>query len=97
MRRLRLIEAAGAVQDREAEKSMTEASLTVGARVRLAAADFQTLLDALAGRGYRVMGPTLEDGQLIYGEIARAVAPPGPRSGRGPFAWAAAGSTASAG
>ena len=37
----------------------------------LGAGDFQTLLDALAGRGYQVMGPTLEDGRLIYGEIGK--------------------------
>ncbi len=48
---------------------MTASSLQVGARVKLAAKDFQRLLDALAARGYQVMGPTLEDGQLIYGEI----------------------------
>ena len=58
-----------AVQDREADKSMTGPSLQVGAQLRLAAGDFQRLLDALAGRGYQVMGPTLLDGQLIYGEI----------------------------
>ena len=39
--------------------------------MRLAAGDFQHLLNALAGRGYQVMGPTLEDGQLIYGEIGK--------------------------
>jgi len=50
---------------------MTASSLKVGARVRLAAKDFQHLLDALAARGYQVMGPTLEDGQLIYGEIGK--------------------------
>ena len=60
-----------AIQDREADKSMTASSLKVGARVRLAAGDFQHLLDVLAGRGYQVMGPTLEDGQLIYGEIGQ--------------------------
>ena len=60
-----------AVRDREADKSMTASSLKVGARVRLAAKDFQHLLDALAARGYQVMGPTLEDGQLIYGEIGK--------------------------
>ncbi len=48
---------------------MTVSSLQVGARVKVAAKDFQHLLDALAARGYQVMGPTLEDGQLIYGEI----------------------------
>jgi sulfhydrogenase subunit beta (sulfur reductase) len=50
---------------------MTASSLTVGAPVIVAAGDFQHLLDALAGRGYQVMGPTLEDGQLIYGETGR--------------------------
>ena len=50
---------------------MTASSLKVGAQVRLAAKDFQHLLDALAARGYQVMGPTLEDGQLIYGEIGK--------------------------
>jgi sulfhydrogenase subunit beta (sulfur reductase) len=50
---------------------MTASSLQVGARVKLAAQDFQHLLDALAARGYQVMGPTLEDGQLIYGEIGK--------------------------
>ncbi len=48
---------------------MTASSLQVGARLKVAAQDFQRLLDALAARGYQVMGPTLEDGQLIYGEI----------------------------
>ena len=57
--------------DRETEKSMTASSLQVGAQVIVAAGDFQHLLDALAGRGYQVMGPTLVDGQLIYGEIGK--------------------------
>jgi sulfhydrogenase subunit beta (sulfur reductase) len=50
---------------------MAASSLEVGAQVRLAAGDFQHLLDVLAGRGYQVMGPTLEDGHLIYGEIGK--------------------------
>jgi sulfhydrogenase subunit beta (sulfur reductase) len=37
----------------------------------VAAGDFQHLLDGLAGRGYQVMGPSLEDGQLIYAEIGK--------------------------
>jgi ferredoxin len=48
---------------------MAGSSLQVGAPLRLAAGHFQQLLDALAGRGYRVMGPTLADGNLVYGEI----------------------------
>jgi len=71
MRRFGLFGGVVAVCNREADKSMTASSLTVGTRLSLAAADFQTLLDALAGRGYQVMGPTLEDGQLIYGEIGK--------------------------
>jgi sulfhydrogenase subunit beta (sulfur reductase) len=51
---------------------MAASSLEVGTQVRLAARDLQRLLDALAGRGYQVMGPTLEDGHLIYGEIGQA-------------------------
>jgi sulfhydrogenase subunit beta (sulfur reductase) len=50
---------------------MTASSLKVGTQVIVAAGDFRHLLDALAGKGYQVMGPTLEDGQLIYGEIGK--------------------------
>jgi sulfhydrogenase subunit beta (sulfur reductase) len=50
---------------------MTASSFKVGATVRLAAGDFQSLLDALASRGYQVMGPTLEDGQMVYGEVGK--------------------------
>jgi ferredoxin len=50
---------------------MTASSLKVGAQVIVAAGDFQRLLDALAGRGYQVMGPTLKDGRLVYGEIGQ--------------------------
>lgn len=32
--------------------------------------DFQRLLDALAAHGYRVVGPTIRDGAIIYDEIA---------------------------
>jgi sulfhydrogenase subunit beta (sulfur reductase) len=50
---------------------MAASSLQVGAKVRLEARDFQHLLDALAGRGYEAMGPTVEDGHLIYGPISQ--------------------------
>ena len=50
---------------------MGASSLQVGAQVRLEARDFQHLLDALADRGYELRGPTVEDGQLIYGEISQ--------------------------
>ena len=34
--------------------------------------DFQDLLDALARRGYRIVGPTLRDGAIVYDEIHTA-------------------------
>ncbi len=52
---------------------MATSSSQVGARVRLEARDFQHLLDALNGQGYEIMGPTLDDGQLIYGPINKNV------------------------
>lgn len=52
---------------------MATSSLQVGALVRLEARDFQHLLDALADRGYEVMGPTLDDGHLIYGQTNKNV------------------------
>jgi sulfhydrogenase subunit beta (sulfur reductase) len=50
---------------------MTASTLQVGTHVKVAARDFQALLDVLAARGYQVMGPTLIDGQLAYGEIGK--------------------------
>jgi sulfhydrogenase subunit beta (sulfur reductase) len=49
---------------------MATSSVQGGARVRLEARDFQHLLDALSSRGSEVVGPTLEDAQLIYGPIS---------------------------
>jgi len=50
---------------------MAASSVQVGAKVRLEASDFQHLLDALAGRGYELRGPTVQDGHLIYGPISQ--------------------------
>ena len=33
--------------------------------------DFQHLITALIGSGYRVVGPTLRDGAIVYGEVSR--------------------------
>ncbi len=33
--------------------------------------DVQALFDALAARGYRVLGPTARDGAIVYDNIAR--------------------------
>ena len=43
-----------------------------GARVVVEAESFPQLLAALAGQGYRLVGPSLEDGHFVYREI-RAV------------------------
>ncbi len=49
---------------------MTTASPSVGARLVVAPEDFPLLLEALAERGYRLVGPRLQDGDLIYGNLA---------------------------
>jgi sulfhydrogenase subunit beta (sulfur reductase) len=41
----------------------------VGISVRLEAGDFPRLLEALAGRGYRLVGPTVHRGEFIYGDL----------------------------
>ncbi len=43
-----------------------------GLRLILRREDFDTLLAAIAGRGYTVIGPTVRDGAIVYGEIAAA-------------------------
>jgi ferredoxin len=40
-----------------------------GLRLILRREDFDTLLAAIAGRGYTVIGPTIRDGAIVYGEI----------------------------
>jgi ferredoxin len=44
-------------------------TVTVGARLVLTATDFPLLLTALDHLGYQMVGPTLRDGQLIYGDL----------------------------
>jgi ferredoxin len=43
--------------------------MSVGAKLLMPAADFPQLLAALERLGYRMVGPTLRDGQLIYGDL----------------------------
>ncbi len=43
-----------------------------GARVRVEAVQFPQLLTALSSQGYCLVGPSLEDGRFIYGELASA-------------------------
>jgi ferredoxin len=37
----------------------------------IASDDLQVLIDALAGRGYQIMGPTVRDGAIVYDNIGR--------------------------
>ncbi len=43
--------------------------LSVGAQRILERADFPRLLKALQSAGYRVVGPTVRDGAIVYGEV----------------------------
>jgi sulfhydrogenase subunit beta (sulfur reductase) len=49
---------------------MIEASLPVGTKVTLSLDGLQALIEALATRGYQVLGPTARDGAIVYEEIA---------------------------
>ncbi|HZY92057.1 MAG TPA: 4Fe-4S dicluster domain-containing protein [Thermoplasmata archaeon] len=44
-------------------------SATNGAKHRLERADFPTLLRSVQDAGYRVVGPTVRDGAIVYGDI----------------------------
>jgi sulfhydrogenase subunit beta (sulfur reductase) len=54
-----------------AEQSMMERSPATMAKAVIAADALQTLIDALAVQRYRVVGPTLRDGAIVYDTIAR--------------------------
>jgi sulfhydrogenase subunit beta (sulfur reductase) len=45
------------------------ATIRVGERWRLERSDFSALLSSLRNGGYRVLGPTVRDGAIVYGEI----------------------------
>jgi sulfhydrogenase subunit beta (sulfur reductase) len=49
---------------------MVGATLRIGEKVVVDAHDFQKLLDVLSSKGYRLVGPTLSYGDLVYDEIA---------------------------
>ena len=55
---------------------MTGSSLNVGKLVVLEARDFQKFLEVLRDKGYRPVGPTLRDGDLLYEEISSVAALP---------------------
>ncbi len=44
-------------------------ALTPGEKRRLNRADFPAFLASMARGGYRVVGPTVRDGAIVYGEI----------------------------
>src|SRR6516162_10106595 len=43
----------------------------LGAKLAIDRVDLQEIFDALANRGYQVIGPTVRDGAIIYDTIAR--------------------------
>jgi sulfhydrogenase subunit beta (sulfur reductase) len=50
---------------------LTAVDLPVGTKVILGHQGLQALIDALGARGYQVFGPTLREGAIVYGEVAR--------------------------
>jgi formate hydrogenlyase subunit 6/NADH:ubiquinone oxidoreductase subunit I len=48
---------------------MTTSPRSPGDSVVVERQDFPALLDAIRGRGYDILGPTLHDGAIVYGEI----------------------------
>jgi ferredoxin len=46
--------------------------VNVGDRVVLPAAELGSLFDGLHGRGYRIVGPTVRDGAVVYDELGSA-------------------------
>lgn len=51
---------------------MTEPVLQVGAQVTVEHVHFHRLIDALTRKGYRVIGPTVRDGAIVYDELSSA-------------------------
>jgi ferredoxin len=49
---------------------MAEVGLPVGTKATISRQALQALIDALASRGYRVLGPTLRDGAIVYDDVA---------------------------
>jgi sulfhydrogenase subunit beta (sulfur reductase) len=52
---------------------MMQDPLVVGAKAVIAVEALQGLVDALAASDYRVLGPTVRDGAIVYDEIARVL------------------------
>lgn len=48
---------------------MTSPSIQVGDQVVVRRQHFEKLFDALSERGYRLVGPSVQDGAIVYGEL----------------------------
>src|ERR1700761_3638917 len=57
-------------RDMAAEVRISNVDPTVGTQAVLFRQGLQALIEILAARGYRVLGPTLRDGAIVYDEIA---------------------------
>ena len=56
----------------EKEAATDQASMdALGAKLAIERAILQGIFDALANRGYRVIGPSMRDGAIIYETVAR--------------------------
>lgn len=55
----------------EDEVLLERGAVRVGDRLVLQGADLQALLDALAGRGYEIVGPTKRDGAIVLDVVER--------------------------
>ncbi|HTP55738.1 MAG TPA: 4Fe-4S dicluster domain-containing protein [Thermoplasmata archaeon] len=50
---------------------MSSDGVRIGDRLRLDRKEFPTFLAAVRGAGYRIVGPTVRDGAIVYGDIAQ--------------------------
>lgn len=49
---------------------MTDSGIVIGAKAVVARDELQALIDALAARGYSVLGPTVKDGAIVYDALS---------------------------
>jgi sulfhydrogenase subunit beta (sulfur reductase) len=50
---------------------MARLSLQIAAKLVVKRTDFSSLLDALSQQGYRIFGPTVREGAIVYDEVSR--------------------------
>jgi sulfhydrogenase subunit beta (sulfur reductase) len=53
------------------ESIMADSAPNIGAHLSLDKSDLQLIFDALSDAGYTLIGPTVDEGAIVYGEIAQ--------------------------